>query len=152
MIVKSAVVSIFFKSFPVGRRWFLLLKLFWAKIFWRVSGNNFSPYFLPSYLVTWRCHSCRKNYILEIICLYKNLVHSYSSLEKSLDGHQMVISYYTVIYLHCWNRQKKVLHTFDNVFHVYLMNGLQKYIYIFFFTVAFWDNPHYPFWDLRSEI
>ena len=29
------------------------------------------------------------------------------------------------------------------------MNGLQKYQS--FFTVAFWDNPHYPFWDLRSR-
>ena len=32
---------------------------------------------------------------------------------------------------------KKVLHLFDNVFHVYLMNGLQKYKKKKFFTVAF---------------
>ena len=32
---------------------------------------------------------------------------------------------------------KKVLHSFDNVFHVYLMNKLQKYQKKFFFTVAF---------------
>ena len=31
------------------------------------------------------------------------------------------------------------------------MNGLQKYQKKNFFTVAFWDNPHYPFWDLRSR-
>ena len=33
---------------------------------------------------------------------------------------------------HCWNieprNRKKFLDSFDNVFHVYLMNGLQKYI------------------------
>ena len=32
---------------------------------------------------------------------------------------------------------KKVLHIFDNVFHVYLMNGLQKYQKKKNFTVAF---------------
>ena len=32
---------------------------------------------------------------------------------------------------------KKVLDSFDNVFHVYLMNGLQKYQKKNFFTVAF---------------
>ena len=33
--------------------------------------------------------------------------------------------------------RKKVLGAFDNIFHVYLMNGLQKYKKKMFFTVAF---------------
>ena len=32
---------------------------------------------------------------------------------------------------------KKVLQAFDNVFHVYLMSGLQKYAKKYFFTMAF---------------
>ena len=43
--------------------------------------------------------------------------------------------------LHCWyiepRNREKVLGSFDNVFHVYLMNGLQKCQKKFFFTVAF---------------
>ena len=35
------------------------------------------------------------------------------------------------VYSHCWyiepRNREKVLGSFDNVFHVYLMNGLQKY-------------------------
>ena len=56
--------------------------------------------------------------------------------------------------VHCWyiepRNREKVLHSFDNVFHVYLMNGLQKYKQKFF-KVAFWDNPHYPFWDVHGQ-
>ena len=40
---------------------------------------------------------------------------------------------------------KKVFVTFDNVFQSYLMSGLKKYAKIFFFTVAFFLNPLYPF-------
>ena len=40
---------------------------------------------------------------------------------------------------------KKVFVTFDNVFHAYLMSGLKKYANIFFFTMAFFLNPLYPF-------
>ena len=31
------------------------------------------------------------------------------------------------------------------------MNGLQKYQKKKFFTMAFWDNPHYPFWDAHGQ-
>ena len=45
------------------------------------------------------------------------------------------------ITVHCWNieprNREKVLGSFDNLFHVYLMNGLQKYKKKIFFTVAF---------------
>ena len=40
---------------------------------------------------------------------------------------------------------KKVFVIFDNVFHAYLMSRLKKNAKIFFFTVAFFLNPLYPF-------
>ena len=45
---------------------------------------------------------------------------------------------------------KKVLQTYDNVFHVYLMRTRRLQKYAFFFMLAFWDNPHYPFWDAHG--
>ena len=64
------------------------------------------------------------------------------------------IQVYLFIRDHCWyiepRNRKKVLDSFDNVFHVYSMNGLQRYQKKNF-TVAFWDNPHYPFWDVHGE-
>ena len=46
---------------------------------------------------------------------------------------------------------KKVLHSFDHVFHVYLMSGLQKYEKKKKITSPFWDNPHYRFWDAHGQ-
>ena len=50
-----------------------------------------------------------------------------------------VFSYLHAFTVGIWSLEigKKVLHLFDNVFHVYLMNGLQKYQKKFFFTMAF---------------
>ena len=56
---------------------------------------------------------------------------------------------------HCWdieprNREKSLRLIWQRFSHL-LDEWIAKISKIFFFTVAFWDNPHYPFWDLRSE-
>ena len=53
-------------------------------------------------------------------------------------------------FLEHWNRQKSV--TFDNVFHVYLMRGYQKYARNWILTMAFWatckiPQPSQPIWQ-----
>ena len=45
---------------------------------------------------------------------------------------------------------KKFFPVFNNVFHVYLMSGLQKYANIFFHN-GFFLNPLYLFWDAHGQ-
>ena len=56
-------------------------------------------------------------------------------------------------FLEPWNREK-VLHSFDNIFHVYLMNGLQKYQKKFFLHGGFLRYVihiiHFEIWDLKK--
>ena len=59
-------------------------------------------------------------------------------------------------YNHCWyieprNREKSLRLIWQH-FLCLLDEWIAKISKKNFFTVAFWDNPHYPFWDLRSEI
>ena len=54
-------------------------------------------------------------------------------------------------FLEHWN-SKKVFVTFDNVFHVYLMRGFQKYARNWILTMAFWATckiaqPIQPIWQ-----
>ena len=56
-------------------------------------------------------------------------------------------------YIEPRNREK-VLHSFDNVFHVYLMNWLQKYQKKIFFWRWLFEINHiirFEIWDLRSR-
>ena len=53
-------------------------------------------------------------------------------------------------FLEHWNRQKSlrnIWQRFSCLLDEWIANISKK----IFFTVAFWDNPHYPFWDLRSR-
>ena len=56
---------------------------------------------------------------------------------------------------HCWyieprNREKSLTLIWQH-FSCLLDEWIAKISKKIFFTVAFWDNPHYPFWDLRSR-
>ena len=53
-------------------------------------------------------------------------------------------------FLEHWNSQK-VFVTFDNIFHAYLMSWLKKNAKKKIFTVAFFLNPLYPFWDAHGQ-
>ena len=56
-------------------------------------------------------------------------------------------SYAPFIYRALEYAKKSYTHL-TNVFHVYLMDckNIKKNI-----IVAFWDNPHHPFWDLHEQ-
>ena len=54
-------------------------------------------------------------------------------------------------FLEHWNSKKSVCNIWQ-CFSYLLDEWIAKISKKKFFTAAFWDNPHYPFWDLRSEI
>ena len=153
----------FFKVLPTFMFWNVLCFLSWVENYWSFTYFYFHEICMFSILMLF--YDVVKTEIrLLIQKLFQSVIVSYLWLLKAkrkLKFQQFldILNHFIQCALpahHCWyieprNREKSLRLIWQS-FHVYLMNELQKHQKKIFFTVAFWENPHYPFWDLRSEI
>ena len=77
--------------------------------------------------------------------------------QKRINGANLIFILWRksdIIKFHCWyiepRNSEKSLRLIWQRFSCLLDEWIAKISKKKFFTVAFWDNPHYPFWDLRS--
>ena len=134
MIVKSAVVSFFFKPFPAGRRWFLLLNLFWAKSFdkYRVSHSKVNK-------VIWLCWGYSFWFLLIFCVLWVHekgtfMPNSYFFICLMLHALYGPISQY-FLFLNKFG----IILTFRGLFQAVKSNKPSKNIF-FFKLKVFWSN------------
>ena len=98
-----------------------------------------------SMLLHWKWCIFLKNLNL----LHKGLYSHKSNDWRSATSNSKEVPIYCGILEH-WNSQKSLTSIWQH-FSCWLDEGIAKICKRKFFTMAFWDNPHYPFWDAHGQ-